>query len=155
MSLSSIIEMKDLKGDDSAFVSFESQLDNADEVAGPSVEEVAQSQLQKTKDETAALIASAKAEVEQIKKDAYDTGFAQGEEEDRCDQPPTIGVGQILRQRMDVDAAEQKQDQAQADGDLEQGFQVAFHHSGIVPHSDGKGETHLVSYCPNRRKVLG
>ncbi len=88
MNLSSIIEIKEFKGSDSGFVSYESQFDSVEEVAGPTAIELAEDELQRVKRETAELIVSAKNEVEQIKKDAYEAGFSQGEAEGR-----TVGQG--------------------------------------------------------------
>jgi flagellar assembly protein FliH len=80
-NLSSIVEVKHLKGDDNRFVSFETMVEGGGKAVGPTPLELAQSELQRVQDETAQLVADAKAEVEKIKKDAYDAGFAKGEEE--------------------------------------------------------------------------
>ncbi len=79
--MSSIVEMKDLIGDDTHFVSFESLVEGGEETVEPTPLELAQTELQRVQDETAQLIAKARAEVEQIKKEAHDAGFAKGEEE--------------------------------------------------------------------------
>lgn len=81
MSLSSIVEVKPVKGGKRDFVSFETMIAHDGEEAGPTPLELAQAKLKAVQEETAQLIAEAKAEVEQIKKDAYDAGFSTGETE--------------------------------------------------------------------------
>lgn len=79
--MSSIIEVKPPKDDDRHFVSFETMVGTEEESVGPSPLELAQAEFERVEAETARLLAQTKAEVEQIKKEAYDLGFAQGQEE--------------------------------------------------------------------------
>lgn len=81
MSLSSIVEVKPPKNDGRDFVSFETMVGDNDVAAGPTPLEVAQSELEEVQAECERLLAEANAEVERIKKEAHDQGFAQGEQE--------------------------------------------------------------------------
>ncbi len=83
MSLSSIVEVKPRKGYGESFVSFETMVDSDDAPVGPTPQELAEKKLEQVKAETVQLVAAANAKVEQIKKEAYAAGFAQGESEGR------------------------------------------------------------------------
>lgn len=79
--MSSIVEVKPPKNDGRDFVSFEAMVGTKEEAEGPTPLEVAQAELERVQAETAAMVAAAKGEVEQIKQEAYDLGFAKGQEE--------------------------------------------------------------------------
>ncbi len=84
MSLSSIVEVKPPKGGEQDFVSYETLVNGEEEAAaGPTPLELAQAELVRVQDEATQLVVEAEAKVEQIKKEAYDAGFAKGEEAGR------------------------------------------------------------------------
>ncbi len=79
--MSSIVEVKPPKDDDRHFVSFETMVGAEEEAVVPAPLKLAQAELERVEVETAKRITQAKSEVEQIKKEAYDLGFAKGQEE--------------------------------------------------------------------------
>ncbi len=81
--MSSIIEVKPKGGDGEDFVSFETMVETGDEPVGPTPLEIAEQQLCRVKQETTELVATTNADVERIRKEAYDAGFAEGEAEGR------------------------------------------------------------------------
>lgn len=102
MSLSSIIEVKPPKNDGRDFVSFETMVGEDDVAAGPTPLEVAQTELEQVQAECERLLAEANGDVERIKKEAYDQGFAKGEEEGKAageasfDEKRTLLAEQIV-----------------------------------------------------------
>ncbi len=85
--MSSIIEFKDLGAahDEENFISFESLMDDAGGEGGQARDflEVARQELDQAKAQALRLVAEAEARVAALENEAYDRGFAKGEEEGR------------------------------------------------------------------------